>query len=121
IVTITLLIDIVSNLINDRNNHRHNKLPANYVQDVFEKYSQAMMCLEKIGFKQVNDEYVFNETTSNEQLQDIIKLLENELDFKPIDQSKQFQFNIIDLGIIDDDISGNIFISFDNIRIPSPV
>ncbi|CAF1612521.1 unnamed protein product [Rotaria sp. Silwood1] len=120
IVTITLLIDIVSNLINDRNNHRHNKLPANYVQDVFEKYSQAMMCIEKIGFKQVNDEYVFNETTSNEQLQEIIKLLENELDFKPIDQSKQFQFNIIDLGIIDDDISGNIFISFDNIRIPSP-
>ncbi|CAF4851764.1 unnamed protein product, partial [Rotaria sp. Silwood1] len=52
IVTITLLIDIVSNLINDRNNHRHNKLPANYVQDVFEKYSQAMMCIEKIGFKQ---------------------------------------------------------------------
>ncbi|CAF4148682.1 unnamed protein product, partial [Rotaria sp. Silwood2] len=52
IVTITLLIDIVSNLLNDRNNHRHHTLPINYVQEVFQKYSGAMICLETIGFKQ---------------------------------------------------------------------
>jgi hypothetical protein len=53
LVTITLLIDITNNLINDRNNHRHHTLPLDYVQEVFSKYSGAMICLNTIGFKQV--------------------------------------------------------------------
>jgi hypothetical protein len=53
LVTITLLIDVISNLINDRNNHRHHTLPANYIQEMFQKYSGAMNCLNQIGFKQV--------------------------------------------------------------------
>ena len=55
LVTITLLIDITSNLINDKTNHRHHTLPASYVQEMFEKYSGAMQCLSIIGFKKVTD------------------------------------------------------------------
>jgi hypothetical protein len=53
IVTITILIDIISNLIHDRNNHRHQILPKNYIQEMFQKYQGAMQCLQLIGFKQV--------------------------------------------------------------------
>jgi hypothetical protein len=53
IVTITLLIDIISNLINDRNNYRHHTLPKYYIQEMFQKYLGAMQCLTLIGFKQV--------------------------------------------------------------------
>ncbi|CAF0975287.1 unnamed protein product [Rotaria sordida] len=118
IVTITLLIDIISNLINDRNNHRHHTLPNNYIQEVFHKYSGAMSCLQTIGFKQVNDDYVFDQTTSNEKLEEIVKLLENELDSNPLDQSKQIKCNVIDLGIIDDDKLEYKLISYDNLGIP---
>lgn len=61
IVTITLLIDIVSNLINDRNKYRHHTLPINYIQETFHKYQGAMQCLDVIGFKQV---IFFNELLS---------------------------------------------------------
>lgn len=37
IVTLTVLIDIISHLINDRNNCRYHTLPANYVQEMFHK------------------------------------------------------------------------------------
>jgi hypothetical protein len=37
----------------------------------------------------VNDDYVFNQTTPNEQLQEIVKLLENELDPKACDHFDQ--------------------------------
>lgn len=53
LVTITLLIDIVSNLINDRNDSRHHTIPVKFIQETFEKYSAAMNCLKIIGFKQV--------------------------------------------------------------------
>ena len=55
LVTITLLIDITTNLINDRNNHRHHTLPLGYIQEMFQKYLGAMQCLNAIGFKQVRD------------------------------------------------------------------
>lgn len=82
IVTITLLIDTISNLITDRNNRRHHTLPNSYILEIFHKYQGAMQCLHLIGFKQVNDDYVLDQNTSNERLQDIMKLLENELDTK---------------------------------------
>ena len=53
IVTITLLIDVISDLINDRNNHRHHTLPNTYVQETFQQYQGAMQCLHSIGFEQV--------------------------------------------------------------------
>ncbi|CAF4648810.1 unnamed protein product [Rotaria socialis] len=53
LVTVTLLIDIISNLLNDRNNARNHTLPANYIQETFQKYSAAMDCLLTVGFKQV--------------------------------------------------------------------
>ncbi len=53
IVTIRLLIDIVSNLINDRKNYRHHTLPIHYIQETFQKYVGAMQCIDLIGFKQV--------------------------------------------------------------------
>lgn len=53
IVTITLLIDIITNLINDRKNYRHHTLPNSYIQEMFQKYQGAMQCLNIIGFKQV--------------------------------------------------------------------
>ena len=80
IVTITLLIDIISNLITDKNNPRHHTLPQSYVQEMFQRYLGAMQCLNLIGFQQLNKDYVFNQTISNEKLQEVIKLLENELD-----------------------------------------
>ncbi|CAF4425019.1 unnamed protein product, partial [Rotaria magnacalcarata] len=52
LVTVTLLIDIISNLLNDRNNARNHTLPANYIQETFQKYSAAMDCLLTVGFKQ---------------------------------------------------------------------
>jgi hypothetical protein len=53
IVTITLLIDVVTNLIHDRKNRRHHTLPKSYIQEMFQKYQGAMQCLQLIGFKQV--------------------------------------------------------------------
>jgi hypothetical protein len=55
LVTITLLIDIMTNLINDRNNHRHHTLPVSYIQEMFQKYLGAMQCLNSIGFKKVRN------------------------------------------------------------------
>jgi hypothetical protein len=37
----------------------------------------------------VNSDYVFNQTTSNDQLEEIVKLLENELDPKANEQPEQ--------------------------------
>jgi hypothetical protein len=48
IVTITLLIDVISNWINDRNNCRYHILPGNYVQEMLHKYSDTMNCLNLI-------------------------------------------------------------------------
>ncbi|CAF3459573.1 unnamed protein product, partial [Rotaria socialis] len=117
--TITLLIDIISNLLNDRNNARNNTLPANYIQETFQKYSAAMDCLLVVGFKQVSDDYVFDQTISNEQLQELVKLLENELDSTSIDHSKQINSTNIDLGIIDDEKTKHQLISFNNLHISS--
>ncbi|CAF4602828.1 unnamed protein product, partial [Rotaria socialis] len=119
LVTITLLIDIISNLLNDRNNSRNHTLPANYIQETFQKYSAAMDCLLAVGFKQVSDDYVFDQTISNEQLQELVKLLENELDSTPIDQPKQINSTNIDLGIIDDEKTEHQLISFNNLHISS--
>ncbi|CAM4820066.1 unnamed protein product [Rotaria magnacalcarata] len=119
LVTITLLIDIISNLLNDRNNSRNHTLPANYIQETFHKYSAAMDCLLTVGFKQVSDDYVFDQTISNEQLQELSKLLENELDSTSIDQSKQINSTNIDLGIIDDEKTEHQLISFNNLHISS--
>ncbi len=62
IVTITLLIDIISNLINDRNNYRHHTLPINYIQETFQKYQGAMQCIHLIGFKQVRYVHLLTQT-----------------------------------------------------------
>jgi len=51
LVTITLIIDIISDLINDRNNHR-------YYSRNFLKYSGVMSYLNLIGFKQVRYSYM---------------------------------------------------------------
>lgn len=53
IVTITLLIDIISNLIHDRTNQRHHTLPKDYINEYFHKSHGAMQCLHFIGFKEV--------------------------------------------------------------------
>jgi len=53
IVTITILIDITSNLINDRKNYRYHTLPMSYIEEMFQKYPGAIQCLNIIGFKQV--------------------------------------------------------------------
>ena len=84
IVTLTLLIDVVTNLIHDRMNQRHHTLPKSYIDEMFQKYQGAMQCLQLIGFKQVRsgDAYVFDQTASNETLQEVLKLLENELEYK---------------------------------------
>ncbi|CAF1375784.1 unnamed protein product [Adineta steineri] len=119
LVTITLLIDITSNLISDRNNHRYHTLPICYIREMFQKYTGAMQCLHTIGFKQINDDYVFDQTISDKQLQEIVKLLENELDPKPIDKCEQVKCNSLDLGITDNDRSSNSLISFDNFHVSS--
>ena len=115
IVTITLLIDIISNLLTDRNNRRHQTLPNSYVQEMFHKYQGAMQCLQLIGFQQVNSDYVFNQTAiTNDKLEEIQKLLENELD--PNVCNKKMNCCSLDLGIIDEQMNS---ISLPNIRIPS--
>ena len=53
LVTITLLIDVISNLITDRNNHRFHTLPKDYIEEYFNKSPGAMQCLDSIGFKKV--------------------------------------------------------------------
>jgi len=115
IVTITLLIDIISNLLTDRNNRRHQTLPNSYVQEMFHEYQGAMQCLQLIGFQQVNSDYVFNQTAiTNDKLEEIQKLLENELD--PNVCNKKMKCCSLDLGIIDEQMNS---ISLPNIRIPS--
>ena len=115
IVTITLLIDIISNLLTDRNNRRHQTLPNSYVQEMFHKYQGAMQCLQLIGFQQVNNDYVFNQTAiTNDKLEEIQKLLENELD--PNVCNEKMKCCSLDLGIIDEQMNS---ISLPNIRIPS--
>jgi hypothetical protein len=57
LVTITLIIDIISDLINDRNNHRYQTLPVDYSRN-FLKYSGVMSYLNLIGFKQVRYSYM---------------------------------------------------------------
>ena len=53
LVTITLLIDVLTNLIDDRNNPRHHTLPCEYVQQTFGQHPQAMASLRLMGFRQV--------------------------------------------------------------------
>ena len=117
IVTITLLIDIISNLLNDRTNDRHQILPKDYIREIFHKYQGAMQCLYLIGFKQNghDQDYVFNQQTSNEQLNEIIRLLENEL----VNKSDL----LADLGIneSDESIANESLISLSNVNIPSSV
>ncbi|CAF4527677.1 unnamed protein product, partial [Rotaria magnacalcarata] len=67
----------------------------------------------------VSDDYVFDQTISNEQLQELVKLLENELDSTSIDHSKQINSTNIDLGIIDDEKTKHQLISFNNLHISS--
>ncbi|CAF0979034.1 unnamed protein product [Adineta ricciae] len=119
LVTITLLIDITSNLINDKANHRHHTLPASYVQEMFEKYSGAMQCLSVIGFKKINDDYVFNQTISDNHLQELMTALENELESKPADRCDQMKCTSQDLGIVDDDKRAPSLISLHNLAIPA--
>ncbi|UJR10898.1 hypothetical protein I4U23_015086 [Adineta vaga] len=118
LVTITLLIDIISNLINDKTNHRHHTLPASYIQEMFEKYSGAMQCLVVIGFKKINNDYVFDQRISVNHLQELVKILENELDVKPTDQCDQMKCTSEDLGIVDDDKRIHSSISLHNLSIP---
>lgn len=108
IVTITLLIDVISNLLNDRLNHRHHTLPNDYIREIFHRYQGAMQCLHLIGFQSTENDYVFNQKTSNEQLKEIIHLLENEL----VNKSDLF----VDLGIKEND--ENNFTSLTNVNIP---
>jgi len=77
LVTITLLIDIISDLINDRNSHRHHTLPVKYIQEMFHKYSGVMLCLDLIGFKQVRYSFSANQCFSLQIYQELNEYIEH--------------------------------------------
>lgn len=50
---ITLLIDIVVNLIRNPDEEKHRILPAEFVEEYFSRSSSALFCLQSIGFQKV--------------------------------------------------------------------
>ena len=53
LVTLTLLIDVLTHLIDDRSNPQYHTLPFEYVQQTFGQHPQAMSSLRLMGFRQV--------------------------------------------------------------------
>ena len=81
LVLVTLLLDIVTNLIADRRDARHQFLPAEYINEIFLRSSSSIEYLRAMGFqRQTNDAFLFDPTTSIEQLTNVSRRLEEQRD-----------------------------------------
>lgn len=53
LITKTLLIDIVNNLIEHPHEEKHHILPMEYIDEMFSRYPSALSCLIAMGFEKV--------------------------------------------------------------------
>lgn len=78
-IILTLLIDIGSNLIRNRHDVKHRILPDEFIREVFSQSSSAFNCLKSMGFQKIENDFVFDDRTTNETLEEIVRILEEKL------------------------------------------